>query len=76
MAFAMECANGATFALVPHVHPEINGWVSGLVGAFGNLGGIAFSLVYRFNALDYEKLFWIMGIIVLALQVPFLLVSV
>ena len=33
-------ANGAVFALVPHLNSFNNGFMSGLTGGFGNLGGI------------------------------------
>jgi MFS transporter, NNP family, nitrate/nitrite transporter len=39
-AFFLEGANGAVFALVPHVNPNANGVVSGMVGATGNFGGM------------------------------------
>jgi NNP family nitrate/nitrite transporter-like MFS transporter len=53
---------------VPHVHPRANGIVSGLVGASGNLGGIIFAIVFRYNGVDYEKVFWIVGIIITAMN--------
>ncbi|KAJ9104551.1 hypothetical protein QFC21_002048 [Naganishia friedmannii] len=48
LAFCNEMANGANFALVPHCNSFNNGVMSGLVGAFGNLGGIIFALMFRF----------------------------
>jgi nitrate/nitrite transporter NarK len=62
-----EAGNGANFAVVPHVHPANNGIVSGLTGAAGNLGGIVFNLVFRFNGTNYHKAYWIMGVISLIL---------
>ena len=73
-AIFLEAGNGANFALVPHVHPFANGIVSGLTGAAGNLGGILFSIVFRFvthaNAVshglpiaDYACAFWIIGVV-------------
>ncbi|GAA5820628.1 hypothetical protein JCM11251_003083 [Rhodosporidiobolus azoricus] len=49
MAIFCEVANGTNFALVPHCSPRSNGFVTGLVGAFGNLGGIMFALAFRFH---------------------------
>ncbi|KAJ5752886.1 hypothetical protein N7520_009803 [Penicillium odoratum] len=66
MAFFLEAANGANFGLVPHVHPYANGIVSGLVGGFGNLGGIIFAILFRFNGKQYGRSVWIMGVISLA----------
>lgn len=37
--------------------------MSGLVGASGNLGGIIFAIVFRYNGTAYAKSFWIMGAI-------------
>ena len=58
MAFFLEAGNGANFAYVPHVHPQANGVVSGFTGAFGNLGGIVYAIVFRYNGTDYSKSFW------------------
>lgn len=46
MAIFCEMANGANFSLVPHCNPFNNGVMSGLVGGFGNLGGIFFALIF------------------------------
>ena len=62
-----EAGNGANFAVVPHIHPERNGIVSGLTGASGNLGGIAFNLVFRFQGTKNHKSYWIIGAICLIL---------
>ena len=72
-AVFLEAGNGANFALVPHVHPQANGIVSGLTGAAGNLGGVIFAIIFRFvthkpvaeapPAPNYSKSFWIIGVI-------------
>jgi len=51
------------------VHPANNGIVSGLTGASGNLGGIIYNLVFRFNGTNYPKAYWIIGTISLVLPV-------
>jgi len=66
-AIFTEAGNGANFSVVPHVHPNRNGIVSGLTGAFGNLGGIVFNLVFRFEGTNYHKAYWIIGVISLLL---------
>jgi NNP family nitrate/nitrite transporter-like MFS transporter len=38
-ALALGLGNGAVFKLVPHYFPKETGTVTGLVGAFGGLGG-------------------------------------
>ncbi|KAF5354720.1 hypothetical protein D9756_005270 [Leucocoprinus leucothites] len=58
-AIFSELGNGANFAL---------GVMSGLVGSCGNLGGIIFALVFRFQ-IDAGKGFWIMGIVCIAINV-------
>ncbi|KDR71729.1 hypothetical protein GALMADRAFT_270867 [Galerina marginata CBS 339.88] len=61
-AIFSEFGNGANFSLVPHCNAYNNGVMSGIVGSFGNLGGIVFALVFRFVP-QVGKSFWIMGVI-------------
>ncbi|KAJ5771285.1 uncharacterized protein N7511_003336 [Penicillium nucicola] len=63
LAFFLEACNGANFAVVPHVHPFANGIVSGIVGGFGNLGGIIFAIIFRYNGTDYGRSLWIIGVV-------------
>jgi NNP family nitrate/nitrite transporter-like MFS transporter len=72
MAIFLEAGNGANFALVPHVHPHANGIVSGFVGAAGNFGGIIFAIIFRYNGTHYARVFWLMGIIIIALNLLFI----
>jgi NNP family nitrate/nitrite transporter-like MFS transporter len=60
-----EIANGANFSLVPHCNPGSNGFMTGIVGAMGNLGGIWFALVFRYQPTPFGKAFWISGIVVM-----------
>lgn len=68
MAFFLEAGNGANYSLVPHVWPANNGIVSGIVGASGNLGGILFAIIFRFEPGLYGKVFWIIGTITIAVN--------
>ncbi|KAI0176806.1 major facilitator superfamily domain-containing protein [Pestalotiopsis sp. NC0098] len=70
MAVFLEAGNGANFSLVPHVHPHANGFVSGVTGAGGNLGGVVFAVIFRFmdNGTDYARAFWIIGAIMIGLN--------
>jgi MFS transporter, NNP family, nitrate/nitrite transporter len=72
-AFFIEAGNGANYALVPHVHPHANGIVSGITGAAGDLGGIIFAIIFRFNVTGkvthYGKSLWIIGVIMMAMNV-------
>ncbi|PYH48439.1 MFS transporter [Aspergillus saccharolyticus JOP 1030-1] len=69
LAFFLESCNGANFALVPHVYPFANGVVSGAVGGMGNLGGIIFAIIFRYNGSDYSRSLWIIGAISIAANV-------
>ncbi|KAJ4302460.1 hypothetical protein N0V88_002604 [Collariella sp. IMI 366227] len=70
MAVFHEAGNGANFALLPHVYPYANGVLSGLTGAGGNLGGVAFAIIFRFmdNGTNYAKAFWVIGVIHIVLN--------
>ncbi|OAA58717.1 nitrate transporter CrnA [Cordyceps fumosorosea ARSEF 2679] len=68
MAFFLEAGNGACFSLVPHVHPAANGIISGMAGAAGNLGGIIFAIIFRYQGADYGKTFWVIGVITVAIN--------
>lgn len=68
MAFFLEGGNGADFGLVPHVHPYANGVVSGFTGASGNFGGIIFAIIFRYNGKNYGKVFWIIGIMTIGIN--------
>jgi len=69
LAVFLEGANGADFGLVPHIHPHANGVVSGFTGAMGNLGGIVFAIIFRYNGKNYGKVFYIIGAIVIGINV-------
>ena len=73
-AIFLEAGNGANFSLVPHVNPQANGVVSGMTGGTGNLGGIIFSIIFRYEGNDYAKSFWIIGLITIALNVVLVVV--
>jgi MFS transporter, NNP family, nitrate/nitrite transporter len=44
------------------------GIVSGTVGAAGNLGGIIFNIIFRYNGVYYDRSVWIMGVICIAVN--------
>lgn len=68
MAFFLEAGNGANFALVPHVHPHANGIISGVTGACGNLGGIVFAIIFRYQGKDFGKTFWVIGVMTIGMH--------
>ncbi|QPJ64646.1 MAG: MFS transporter [Candidatus Nitrohelix vancouverensis] len=63
----LQAGNGACFAIVPRVRKELTGKLAGLVGAYGNLGGIIFLTVYSLT--DTEGLFLSMAGFALAVLV-------
>lgn len=69
LAFFMDASNGANFAVVPHVFPQANGILSGFVGASGNLGGVIFALLFRFNGIHYGRVIWWIGCICITANV-------
>lgn len=44
------------------------GIVSGTVGAMGNLGGIIFAIILRYNNTNYARALWIIGVISIAVN--------
>ncbi|KAL9099664.1 MAG: hypothetical protein Q9163_004865 [Psora crenata] len=46
-----------------------NGLITGVTGAAGDLGGIIFLLIARYNGDDYGRIFWLIGVIDIALNV-------
>lgn len=45
-SFSVQAAEGATYAIVPLIKEEITGQIAGSVGAWGNVGGVAFLLLF------------------------------
>jgi NNP family nitrate/nitrite transporter-like MFS transporter len=68
LMFFLAGANGLTFSLVPHVHPQANGVVSGFTGACGNLGGIVFAIIFRYGK-SYGHSIWVIGAIIIGINV-------
>ncbi len=59
MAVVSEAGSGACFALVPHCAVRSPGLVTGVVGASGNLGGIIFGLMFRYQAAQACAMAWV-----------------
>ncbi|KAG2156770.1 nitrate transporter [Suillus bovinus] len=76
LAIFNEVANGVNFSLVPHCNPNSNGFMSGIVGAMGNLGGILFAIIFRFEPSPPAKAFWICGIITVGVNLILCIIRV
>ncbi|KAH9836835.1 major facilitator superfamily domain-containing protein [Rhodofomes roseus] len=76
LALFNEAGNGANFSLVPHCNPNSNGFMTGIVGAWGNLGGVFFALIFRMQPKPYGKAFWISGIVAVVVNLLLLPIRV
>lgn len=68
-----KAGSGAVFAMVPLIQRRLTGQISGMAGAFGNVGAVIFLTVN--SLVDYDQFFMLIGIvsiIVLLLIVIFL----
>jgi len=59
----VQAAEGSTYGIVPYIDPPVTGSISGIIGAGGNVGAVAFSLCHR--QLPSKDAFIIMGIIIM-----------
>lgn len=48
-SFFVQAAEGAVFSIVPLVKRRLTGQIAGMVGAYGNVGGVVFLTVYSFT---------------------------
>ena len=58
-SFFVQSGEGAVFAMVPLVKRRMTGQIAGMVGAFGNVGGVTFLTVYSF--VDASTFFMVIG---------------
>jgi len=66
-----QCAEGATFALVPYVNPSATGSIAGIVGAGGNIGAVTWGTIFLVRSnqgLDAAGSFQIVGICVIIIS--------
>jgi len=71
----VQAAEGSTYGIVPYVNPPATGSVSGIVGAGGNSGAVAFGLCFR-QLPKIQTAFNIMGFSILGSAVLTFLVSI
>ncbi|AEW01557.1 MFS transporter [Niastella koreensis] len=68
-ALFLKMANGATYGIVPFINEKNAGLVAGIVGAGGNLGGMAFGFLFKSDSITYIEAFRYIGIIVIVVSV-------
>ena len=56
----VQAGAGAVFAMVPLVKRRMTGQIAGMVGAYGNVGGVAFLTVLSF--VDYSTFFLVISV--------------
>ena len=59
-AYFVQAGAGATFAIVPLIRKSVTGQIAGSVGAYGNVGGVVYLLIYSLS--NAQTLFYSMGI--------------
>ena len=47
-SFFVQAGEGAVFAMVPLIKRRMTGQIAGMVGAYGNVGGVTFLTIYSF----------------------------
>mmetsp|Transcript_11067 Transcript_11067/g.26718 ORF Transcript_11067/g.26718 Transcript_11067/m.26718 type:complete len:492 (+) Transcript_11067:181-1656(+) len=57
----VQAAEGSTYGIIPYVDEEATGSVTGIVGAGGNVGAVAFAMAFREESIDDRMAFIIMG---------------
>uniref|UniRef100_A0A7S4T1D1 Nitrate/nitrite transporter n=1 Tax=Ditylum brightwellii TaxID=49249 RepID=A0A7S4T1D1_9STRA len=70
----VQAAEGSTYGIVPYVNPPITGSISGIVGAGGNTGAVAFGLCFR--QLSAKMAFVAMGIMIVSSSVLSLVIFI
>ena len=48
----VNAGNGATYAMLPLIKRRLTGQIAGMVGAFGNVGGVLYLTLYSFVSLN------------------------
>jgi len=73
-SLCVQAAEGTSFGIVPYIDPPSTGSISGIVGAGGNVGAVAFGLCFR--QLNYEQAFMIMGFCIFGSAAASVLVNI
>lgn len=59
-AYFVQSGAGATFGIVPLIRKSVTGQIAGSVGAYGNVGGVIYLLIYSLS--NAQTLFYSMGV--------------
>ena len=59
-AYFVQAGAGATFSIVPLIRKSVTGQIAGSVGAYGNVGGVIYLLIYSLS--NTQTLFYTMGV--------------
>lgn len=62
-AYFVQAGAGATFSIVPLIRKPVTGQIAGSVGAYGNVGGVVYLLLYSLS--NAQTLFYSMGVMAL-----------
>ena len=68
-ALSLHMANGATYGIVPFINEKNVGLVSGIVGAGGNVGGMAFGFLFKSKSISYAQAFTVIGFVVISISI-------
>ena len=68
-ALSLHMANGATYGIVPFINEKNVGLVSGIVGAGGNVGGMAFGFLFKSQRISYPQAFTFIGFVVIGISI-------
>jgi NNP family nitrate/nitrite transporter-like MFS transporter len=68
-ALFLKMANGAVYGIVPFINKKNVGLISGVVAAGGNLGGMIFGFLFRWESITYKWAFTDIGIAVIMVSV-------
>ncbi len=60
-ALFLKMANGATYSLTPFLNPRNVGFVAGVVGAGGNIGGMMMGFLFKSKDITYAQAFEYIG---------------
>ncbi len=59
-AYFVQAGAGATFSIVPLIRKSVTGQIAGSVGAYSNVGGVVYLLIYSLS--NAQTLFYSMGV--------------